>query len=345
MASGFGSVRRFNETFQQLYGRPPQALRRSRQADEPIADKATITVNLPYRPPYDWETMLSFLALRAIPKVESVEDGVYRRTIAIGEARGRITVERGDGPFVKVTVRIADLRTLPTIIARVRRVFDLAADPDSIGAHLSADPTLGPLIAVRPGLRVPGAWDGFELSIRAILGQQITVGAARGLAAKIVDRYGEALDPVMTDPQHGLTHVFPAPERLAEEDLSTLGMPRARAIALSSLARAVVEDPKIFGPKRSLEEAIGQLKALNGIGEWSAQYIAMRELREPDAFPSADVGLMRALADETGRRPTPEEMLVRAETWRPWRAYAALHLWAAETAEVERKAHARQAAA
>jgi AraC family transcriptional regulator of adaptative response / DNA-3-methyladenine glycosylase II len=199
-------------------------------------------------------------------------------------------------------------------------------------------------VAARPGLRVPGAWDGFELAIRAILGQQITVTAATGLATRLVQRFGERLPVAWADEAAGLTHVFPQAALLAEADLTVLGMPRTRALALSSLAGAVRDDPQIFGPKRSLEEAIAQLRSLNGIGEWTAQYIAMRELREPDAFPTADVGLMRALADEDGRRPTPGEMQTRAEAWRPWRAYAALHLWASESPVLERKKHARQAA-
>jgi AraC family transcriptional regulator of adaptative response / DNA-3-methyladenine glycosylase II len=215
---------------------------------------------------------------------------------------------------------------LPTIVARLRRVFDLAADPEVIGAHLAEDPVLAPLVAARPGLRVPGAWDGFELAVRAVLGQQISVSAAVRLAAKLVATYGEPL-PGASQGCDGLTHVFPCPERLAVADVSTLGMPRARAAALVSLARAVATDPQIFGPRRSLDEAILQLRALEGVGEWTAQYIAMRELREPDAFPAADIGLMRAMVDAKGRRQNPRELLVRAERWRPWRAYAAQHLW------------------
>jgi AraC family transcriptional regulator of adaptative response / DNA-3-methyladenine glycosylase II len=207
-------------------------------------------------------------------------------------------------------------------------VFDLAADPEVIGAHLAEDPVLAPLVTARPGLRVPGAWDGFELAVRAVLGQQVTVKAGVRLAAKLVATYGEPLAGASRGCD-GLTHVFPCPERLAVADVSTLGMPRARAAALASLARAVVTDPQIFGPRRSLDEAILQLRALDGVGEWTAQYIAMRELREPDAFPAADIGLMRAMVDAKGRRQNPRELLARAERWRPWRAYAAQHLWGA----------------
>jgi AraC family transcriptional regulator of adaptative response / DNA-3-methyladenine glycosylase II len=236
-----------------------------------------------------------------------------------------IRVEPATKHRLAVSVRFPRISALPAIIARVRRVFDLAADPAAIGEHLARDPALAPLVAARPGLRVPGAWDGFELAIRAILGQQITVVAARGLAGKLVAAHGDPLPAEFA--AEGLTHVFPNPKRLAGADFAALGMPRARAAALTAMTEAAVADPLIFGPRRGLDEAIAALKALPGIGEWTAQYIAMRELREPDAFPAADIGLMRALADPGGRRPSPAELLTRAEAWRPWRAYAALHLW------------------
>jgi AraC family transcriptional regulator, regulatory protein of adaptative response / DNA-3-methyladenine glycosylase II len=343
MAAGFGSVRRFNETFQQLFDRPPASLRRARAPVTGIAQEA-VTLRLAYRPPYDWPAILSFLAMRAIPGVETVADGRYARTIAIGDEQGLLAVEPGDGDWLRATIRFRQLHALPTIIARIRRVFDLAADPVAIGEQLGEDPILAPLVKARPGLRVPGAWDGFELAVRAILGQQITVAAATGLAGKLVRAHGQALRDDLADVA-GLTHVFARAERLAGVDLAALGMPRARATALSSLAAAVVADPLIFGPRRRLDEAIAQLRSLSGIGEWTAQYIAMRELREPDAFPTGDIGLLRAMADADGRRPTPAELLARAERWRPWRAYAALHLWASQAQQPQAEnAHGRDAA-
>lgn len=345
-ASGFGSIRRFNETFQQLFRRPPRALRQTALTDEPMAASGAVAVKLGYRPPYDWASILSFLAARAIPGVEAVRDNCYARTIAIGDTRGLLVVDPAAGNCLRATIRFANLKSLPQIIARVRRVFDLAADPVAIGAHLSCDPVLAPLVAARPGLRVPGAWDGFELAVRAILGQQITVSAAGRLAGKLVASYGETIaEPAALE--YGLTHVFPTPRQLAGADLATIGMPRARRAALSSLAAAVVAEPLIFGPRRSLEEAIEQLRSLAGIGEWSAQYIAMRELREPDAFPAADIGLLRAMSNGNGVRPTPAALLARAEAWRPWRAYAALHLWASEQRTPqpsEEECHDQQAA-
>jgi len=345
-AAGFGSLRRFNEIFQQLYRRPPKTLRRTGVTDESVGTKGAVAVKLGYRPSYDWAAILAFLRARAIPGIEVVSEDRYARTIAIGNDCGVVVVEPAEGNCLKATVRFPRLKALPAIISRVRRVFDLAADPVAIGAHLSRDSVLAPLVAARPGLRVPGAWDGFELAVRAILGQQITVSAATKLAGKLVSTHGEkSLDPVARD--LGLTHVFPTPRRLAEADLAEIGMPRARRTALTSLAAAVVADPLIFGARRSLEEAIAQLRSLAGIGEWTAQYIAMRELREPDAFPAADIGLMRAMSDRRGMRPSPAELLAHAERWRPWRAYAALHLWASEphlTPAIEKVRHDQQAA-
>ena len=333
MASGFGSVRRFNETFQQLYARPPGALRRLGGPEESAGLGEAVRLSLPYQAPYDWDAMLGFLALRAIAGVERVERGVYERTLGVAGAVGLVRVEPAAKSRLAISVRFPKISALPAIIARVRRVFDLAADPVAISTHLAKDPALAPLIAARPGLRVPGAWDGFELAIRAILGQQITVVAARGLAAKLVAAYGEPMPEALAS--EGLTHVFPTPQRRVGADFAALGMPRARAAALTAMTEAVNADPLIFGPKRTLEDAVGALRALPGIGEWTAQYIAMRELREPDAFPAADIGLMRALADADGRRPTPAELSLRAEAWRPWRAYAALHLWSSETPSLQ----------
>ena len=329
LAAGFNSVRRFNEAFLQLFGRAPATLRRIR--DRTRREPGALSVRLAYRPPYDWDAMLSFLAARAIPGAETVAGDVYRRTIAIGEHSGVISVAPTDKNRVDVAIRFPDIAALPQIIARVRRVFDLAADPDQIGAHLSLDPMLAPLVALRPGLRVPGAWDGFELALRAIFGQQITVPAATRLLGKLVQAHGARL-PAAAGEHEGLSHLFPSPGRVANADVAALGMPNARALAVTSLARAIAADPSLFSRGAGLDEAIAKLRSLPGIGEWTAQYIAMRELREPDAFPAADIGLMRAMAGTDGVRPSPSGLLARAEAWRPWRAYATLHLWAAAAA-------------
>jgi AraC family transcriptional regulator of adaptative response / DNA-3-methyladenine glycosylase II len=329
LAAGFGSIRRFNESFQKLYQRPPKTLRRTRVSGMPAATTGAVAVKLGYRPPYNWEAVIAFLRARAIPGIEAVSSARYARTIAVGAARGVLIVEPADEHCLRATVQIGNLRTLPAIIARVRRVFDLAADPVAIGTHLSRDPLLAPLVAVRPGLRVPGAWDGFELAVRAVLGQQITVSAATRLAGRLVAAFGEPIaDPAARE--QGLTHMFPTPQQLVLADLAAVGMPNARRMALASLAAAVAADPMLFGPRRSLEDAVAQLRSLAGIGEWTAQYIAMRELREPDAFPATDIGLLRAMRDGRGTRPSPAALRAHAEQWRPWRAYAALHLWAAD---------------
>jgi AraC family transcriptional regulator, regulatory protein of adaptative response / DNA-3-methyladenine glycosylase II len=329
LASGFGSIRRFNATFQALYDRPPRELRRTRMADGERPAAAGITLILPYAPPYDWDGIIGFLTDRAIAGIERITDRArYQRTVALDGARGTISVEpdhRRNG--LRVQIRFPRVQSIATIVGRVRRVFDLSADPRLIGEHLSSDPLLAPMVARRPGLRVPGAWDGFELAIRAMLGQQITVTAARKLAGKLVAMFSDPLEASVDD---GLTHTFPTPSRIATSDMRLLGMPAARAEALSSLSAATVADPNLFSPSQTLEAAVERLRSLRGIGEWTAQYIAMRALREPDAFPAADIGLMRALTQPDGIRPNAAAVLARAEAWRPWRAYAAQHLWTAD---------------
>ena len=326
-ASGFSSVRRFNETFLDLFGRAPGELRRQGGEDVAAATEGEFSLLLRYQPPYDWPAMLDFLKRRAIAGVEHVTGDVYARAILLDGVQGTISVRpaAAHANALSARIRIAKLSTLPSIIARLRRVFDLAADPLAISAHLATDPVLAPLVEKRPGLRVPGAWDGFELAIRAVLGQQITVAAAARLAARLVATYGQPL----STPERGLTHFFPRPEVLAKADLTTLGMPKSRAATLSAVAAAVRKNPDILGANCELAEAVRRLCAIPGVGEWTAQYIALRQLRESDAFPASDLGLMRALADARGKRPSAGEVLARAERWRPWRAYAAQHLWAA----------------
>jgi AraC family transcriptional regulator of adaptative response / DNA-3-methyladenine glycosylase II len=280
---------------------------------------------LRYRPPYDWDAMLSFLRRRAIPGIESVEGECYARSVELGGAQGTVAVQPAEGNALRATVRFPKLSALPAIIARLRRVFDLSADPSAIAAQLAEDPTLAPLVKARPGLRVPGAWDGFELAIRAVLGQQITVAAAVRLAGRLVAACGRQL----AGADGALTHLFPRPADLAHAELTSLGLTRSRAAALSAVAAAAIADRHLFDATRGLEEAVRQLRSIRGIGEWTAQYIALRQLREPDAFPAADIGLMRAMAQQEGIAYSAPELLERANAWRPWRAYAAQHLWSA----------------
>lgn len=280
-------------------------------------------MRLAYEPPYDWAAMLGFLSARAITGLETVEAGVYRRSISVNGLHGWISVAPGAGDWLEVGVEFPDTAALPEIERRLRAMFDLDARPGLINAQLAADPLMAQLVAARPGLRVPGTWDGLELAIRAVLGQQITVAAAIRLAGKLVAQYGQPLHT----PYAGITHVFPVAEALAAADLATLGMPKARGRTLSGVAQALLDDPKVFEPKASLKDGIARLVALPGIGDWTAQYIAMRQLREPDAFASGDIGLINALAALEGGPVSARQLLARAEAWRPLRAYAAQHLW------------------
>lgn len=323
-AAGFGSIRRFNETFLTLFGRAPSDLRGTGREEVSAGPHGEISVLLRYLPPYDWPSMLEFLRRRAIPGIEVVTAERYARSMQLDGVQGTVSVQPAAGHALRATVRFPKLSSLPVIIGRLRRVFDLAADPSAIAAHLATDPALASLVEARPGLRVPGAWDGFELAIRAVLGQQITVTAAVRLAGRLVAAHGERL----AEPDGDLTQVFPQPQALAAADLAVLGMPRSRAAALSAVAAAAIADTHLFDAACGLDDAVRRLRSIRGVGEWTAQYIALRQLREPDAFPAADIGLMRAMAAQEGRGYSSTELLDRADTWRPWRAYAAQHLWA-----------------
>jgi AraC family transcriptional regulator, regulatory protein of adaptative response / DNA-3-methyladenine glycosylase II len=323
-ASGFGSIRRFNEAFSALFGRTPGELRRATSPEISAGAHGELDLQLRYQPPYDWPAMLEFLRRRAIPGLERVTADSYERTVQLDGRQGTVSITRAEGHALRASVRLPKLSALPAIIARLRRVFDLAADPVAIGAHLAKDPALASLIKKRPGLRVPGAWDGLELAIRAVLGQQISVAAAAQLAARLVVAHGVRL----AEPRGPLTHVFPTAATLASVDLASLGMPRSRAATLSAVAAAAVADPRFFDATCGLDEAVQRLRAIRGVGEWTAQYIALRQLREPDAFPAGDLVLVRAMAARDGRDRSASELLNRAERWRPWRAYAAQHLWA-----------------
>lgn len=324
LASGFGSIRRFNETFQALYRRPPSQLRRLSGPDA-AADTGG-TLRLRYRPPYDWDFMLAFLRDRTIAGVDAVEGQVYRRTVQEGDQAGTVEVRHDPAhDSLAVTVRFPNVRALPGILARVKRVFDVGADIETIGRHLSRDPFMARLVDARPGLRAPGGWDGFELAVRAILGQQVSVQQARRLAGQLVALCGQPLP----EPSGVLTRLFPTARQVADADLSGLGMPGARRGALTAMAQAAIADPRLFNTFGTVEAAVARLRAIQGVGEWTAHYIALRALRETDAFPHSDVGLLRG-ARLGAERPTPAELLARAEPWRPWRAYAAQHLWAAD---------------
>jgi AraC family transcriptional regulator of adaptative response / DNA-3-methyladenine glycosylase II len=330
-ASGFGSVRRFNETFQKLYGRPPSALRRPgtilRSGTSPV------TLRLRYRPPFDWEALLGYLGERALSGVERVDERGYARTLREDGEIGSVEVSHlPEVESLAVTVRCASVRALPRLVQRVRRVFDLDADLTRIGEHLSLDPLLAPEVARRPALRMPGGWDGFELGVRAILGQQVSVRAGRGLAERLVRLAGV---PVLAG--SGLTRAFPTAEEVLSADLGALGMPGARRAALHALARAALEAPGLFERGESAAETVGRLRKVRGIGPWTAEYVALRAAHEPDAFPAGDRGLQRGYGILSGTEPSRAELERLSEPWRPWRAYAAAHLWAIDAARAPLK--------
>jgi AraC family transcriptional regulator of adaptative response / DNA-3-methyladenine glycosylase II len=319
-AAGFGSLRRFNEVMRRTFHRPPSALRRPGEA--PPSDGA-ITLALAHTAPYDWESLLAFLAARAIPGVEEVAGGAYRRTITLDGAVGTVEVRPGPrGGGLQATLRLSRVAALAPAVDRLRRLLDLDADAAAIDAHLSKDPLLARSVRARPGVRVPGAWEPFELAVRAILGQQVSVAAARTLAGRVAGRCGAPVPGAGA----ALARTFPGAEALARADLSGLGVTGARGAALGGLARAVLSDPTLLSPAAGLEATVARLALLPGIGRWTAQYVAMRALDEPDAFPEGDLGLARALA-RGGARCSPVALLRRAEAWRPWRAYAAMRLW------------------
>lgn len=307
-------------------------LRRESSPQGSPAQVAVERITLNYREPYDWEAIHAFLAARAIPGLERAGPGFYARTIRSEGGSGTIRVEpspAGTGLMALVRFSGADR---PSILRRIRHLFDNDCDPGVIGARLSTDPLLARLVAARPGLRVPGAWEGFELAVRAVLGQQVSVEAARRLASKLVVAFGE---PIPDEAEPGLLHLFPTPEALVEADVAlVLNMPRARGAAVRAVAAAVIAEPDLLAVGQPLDESVARLKALRGIGDWTAHYIAMRALRAPDALPAGDIGLLRALDHGSGR-PSAAELLVRAEAWRPWRAYAAMHLWVSDPAAIE----------
>ena len=280
-------------------------------------------LRLDYQPPYDWPAMLGFFAMRAISGLETVSDGVYSRNISLHGEHGSFSIRAGAGDWLELTLYQVPPALVPDIVARVRRMFDLDVDLLPIHRHLATDPLLARLLGAYPGVRVPGAWDGLELAIRAVLGQQISVVAAIKLAGKLVERHGARLE----SPVPGLSHRFPEAAELAQADLATLGMPRSRGRTLSGVAQALLDNPRIFDPGPDLRASVTPLLALWGVGEWTAQYIALRQMRHADAFPVADVGLLNALSALEGRPVTAVELLARAEPWRPYRGYGAQLLW------------------
>jgi AraC family transcriptional regulator, regulatory protein of adaptative response / DNA-3-methyladenine glycosylase II len=309
-AAGFGSVRQFNATMRETYGQAPSELR----GVAPAAQGAPLELRLSLRRPYQAAELMAFLADRAIPGVEEVTAGRYARTPGIE------LIPRDD--HVLLRADIPELRGAARLVARCRRLFDLDADPHAVDEALGADPLLAPLVKARPGLRVPGSYDGFELAVRAVLGQQVSVAGARTLAGRLVARAGTPL----AQPMGSLTMLFPTARQVAEADLTGLGLTGGRQRTLHALAAAVAAGEIDLDGGADPAETTGRLQELPGIGPWTAAYIAMRALGDPDAFPTGDLGLRRAI--ERLAPGEPDLLDKHAERWRPWRAYAAMHLWA-----------------
>jgi AraC family transcriptional regulator of adaptative response / DNA-3-methyladenine glycosylase II len=286
--------------------------------------ESMLTLHLQYRPPFETASLLAFLQRRAIPGVEEVVNRCYRRTVLLSRSKGTIELEPVEQTnSVQLRLQLNDLSDLNMLVQRCRRLFDLDAVPEAIAGVLVIDPLLAPLVKARPGLRVPGTIDGFELAVRAIIGQQVSVTGARTLAARLVAALGEPLD----QPRGMLSHYFPTPHALAHSDLQGLGLTRSRVTALQALAHAVVEEGLILDCDTDREQTITRLLQIPGIGQWTTSYVAMRALGDPNAFPATDLGLRRAF-EQLGLNANEKIIERHAESWRPWRAYGAHHLWA-----------------
>lgn len=314
IASRYGSIRRFNAAFRAKYGRSPRELRRSSKRP---STSGPCMLTLRYRPPYDYCALLEFVAKRAIAGVEYVHGDIYRRSFVLDGQAGWLEIQPHAAYSMTLRVNFVGPTQLLNLVARVRRMFDLDADPLAIHASLKRDPLLARLIKARPGLRVAGAWDGFELGVRAILGQRVSVAGASTLTARLAAKFGHPL-PFEVE---GLRCTFPAAAELAAADLA-IGIPASRAEAIREFAKAVVSAALVFDGAHDAATCVNRLCSIRGLGSWTAQYIAMRALSDPDAFPAGDLALLRAAGLKT-----TAEMERHSERWRPWRAYAAMHLW------------------
>lgn len=323
LAAGFRSLRRFNTTFREAYRMAPRDLR----TRSPAADGGALTLRLGYRPPYDFSAMLDFLRGRALPGVEVVDTRSYARAFGPAEAPGWLRVSAWPGArehALKLELHSARPALLLDTVNRLRRMFDLDADPEAIARTLQVDPRLRPLLKRRPGLRIPSGWDGFEIAVRAVVGQQVSVAAARTLTTRLAQRFGTALPEALA--ARGFTQLFPTPEALADADLTGIGLTRSRAATVQAIARALLDGQVDFSPDSPLDRFVARWVALPGIGPWTAQYIALRALGHPDAFPAEDLVLQKTLPTD-GSRLSARTLHSHADAWRPWRGYAVMHLW------------------
>ena len=338
LAAGFGSVRQFNRACQDVFRASPRMLRARRRATDRLVADGGLALRLPFHGPLDWEAMLGYFAARAIPGVEHVSGDIYRRTIVVGADPGVVELSQGGDDHLVLLAHLPHWEELIHVVERARRIASLDFDLDKAASHLAVDPTIGPLLRARPGVRAPGTWDAFETGVRAIIGQQVTVAGANTIVGRLVERLG---NPVPGLRRLGLTHTFPSSGTLVAADLTGLGLTGPRADAIRSFARAVAEDEIRLDRSMSLDQLIASTTAIDGLGPWTAHYLALR-LGERDACPTTDLGLQRALARlATDSTPALDEL---AERWRPWRALAVAHLWIADgpgQTPVERLVEAR----
>jgi AraC family transcriptional regulator, regulatory protein of adaptative response / DNA-3-methyladenine glycosylase II len=331
LASGYGSVRRFNDAFRSSYEKTPSAMRAGRASGK-HDDSGAIELKLGFNSPYQWVAFADFVAKRAFPAIEEATPTGYRRVFRLAGSAGSFLVapivDADSVPqHMRVSIHYAKVEHLGTLVERIRRMFDLNASAALISAHLGRDPLLKPIVRRLPGLRIPGAWDPLELAVHAVLGQQVSVKGATTLAGRLVENYGERLTEDEIDPAAPLLNrLFPTAAVLARADFAKIGLTKARAQTLRTLAAAYQEDPELFADTADLDAFVARLTALPGIGAWTAHYIAMRALRHPDAFPASDLVLLKAVA-ALGRPMNAKELERYAERWRPWRAYAARYLW------------------
>ncbi len=322
-AAGFGSVRQFNRVCQDTFRATPRELRARRRSSDRLVADGGLALRLPFHPPFEWDTMLEYFSARAIPGVEHVSDGTYRRTVVIEGDPGVLEVSRGGDDHLVLVAHLPHWEGLIHIVQRVRHTFGLDDDIDVAAAKLVRDPLLGPLVRRLPGLRVPGTWDPFETAVRAICGQMISVGAARTLVERIVARHGIEVHGLGA---LGLSRVFPSPAELARADLDGIGLTATRIEAVHTLATALASGDLVVDRSMDLERFVARLCALRGLGPWTAHYLALR-VGYPDAFPSSDLGLRRALEAASGGPVSARDAEAVSERWRPWRSLAATHLW------------------
>jgi AraC family transcriptional regulator, regulatory protein of adaptative response / DNA-3-methyladenine glycosylase II len=318
-AAGYGSVRQFNRACASIFRASPRELRARRRASDRLVADGGLPLRLPFDGPLDWNALVSYLGARAIPGVESVENGTYRRTIVVDGNPGVLELMLGDRHHLELIAHLPHWEGLIHVVQRARPIAGLELDLDEATEYLGHDPRIGPIVRARLGIRVPGTWDAFETGVRTIVGQQVSIAAANTIAGRIVQRLGT---PVPGLAPMGLTHAFPSPATVADADLAGLGLPRSRASAIRLFARAVADDRIRLDRSVELERLVESITAVPGLGDWTANHIALR-LGERDAFPAGDLGLQQAL------RTPPADTAKIAECWRPWRALAAMHLWLA----------------